>query len=232
MNLKITLILLFLATFTIEIFGQAMEGEWYTPLRNKLLHISVSKDSINFRKCSFDITMQDYGYVDMAFKVEKVVHSIYIVTSKEDTVKTYYLFQFQLKDGRSCMNIESANNKYTSINDAENAITNFTTQKMYVTLLNKIEIDKIRQSMAIEKMTSKDFNKYASKIIEVDSLNRQYLKKKFKFTYLYSESTGRILLYETGFNSLVKGNVVDSMFEKFAENPDTKEIFIKMTERK
>jgi hypothetical protein len=230
MKLK-TILFIFLigTTFSNEIFGQTIEGDWYTPLRNKLLHVTISKDSINFRKCSFDIEMRDYGYVDMAFKVEKVVNNNFIVSGTKDTVPTYYLLNFKLKNCMNLLNIESLSNKFPTLTDAENSIKLIEQQPMNVILMDKSTIDKIRQQKEITTMTSNDFTSYALKIIESDSINTAYRQKKYKLSYLYIESTGSIILSELGFNSLVKGNVFDSMFEKFAENPETKEIFIKMT---
>lgn len=228
-NRTILLILFIGSTFSTVVFGQTTVGDWYTPLRNKLLHITISKDSILFRKCSFDIEMRDYGYVDMAFKIEKSINSNFIVSGTKDTVPTFYLLNFKLKNGKNLLNIESLNNKFPTLTDAENSIKLIEQQPMNVILMNKSTIDKIRQQKEITTMTTNDFKSYALKIIELDSINTTYRQKKYKLSYLYIESTGRIILSELGFNSLVKGNVFDSMFEKFAENPETKEIFIKMT---
>ena len=228
-NRTILLILFIGSTFSTVVFGQTKVGDWYTPLRNKLLHITISKDSILFRKCSFDIEMRDYGYVDMAFKIEKSINSNFIVSGTKDTVPTFYLLNFKLKNGKNLLNIESLNNKFPTLTDAENSIKLIEQQPMNVILMNKSTIDKIRQQKEITTMTTNDFKSYALKIIELDSINTTYRQKKYKLSYLYIESTGRIILSELGFNSLVKGNVFDSMFEKFAENPETKEIFIKMT---
>ena len=230
MKLK-TILFIFLigTTFSNEIFGQSIEGDWYTPLRNKLLHITISKDSILFKKCSFDIEIRDYGYVDMAFKIEKSINNNFIVSGIKDTVPTFYLLGFKFENGRNLLNIQSLNNKFPTLTDAENSITLIEPQSMNVILMDKSTIDKIRQQKDITTMTSNDFKSYALKIIDLDSINASYTQTKYKLSYLYIESTGRIILSELGFNSLVKGNVFDSMFEKFAENPETKDIFLKMT---
>ncbi len=228
-NRTILLILFFGTTFSTVVFGQTTVGDWYTPLRNKLLHITISKDSILFRKCSFDTDMRDYGYVDMAFKIEKSIASNFIVSGTKDTVPTFYLLKFKMENGRNLLNVESLNKKFQTLTDAENSIKLIEQQPMNVILLDKSTIDKIRQQKDITTMTSNDFKSYALKIIELDSINATYSKTKYKLSYLYIESTGRIILSELGFNSLVKGNLFDSMFEKFAENPETKEIFIKIT---
>lgn len=228
-NRTILLILFIGSTFSTVVFGQTTEGDWYTPLRNKLLHITISKDSILFRKCSFDIEMRDYGYVDMAFKIEKSINSNFIVSGTKDTVPTFYLLKFKLENGRNLLNIESLNNKFPTVTEAENSIKLLEQQPMNVILMDKSTIDKIRQQKNITTMKSNDFKSYALKIIDLDSINISYSQMKYKLSYLYIESTGRIILSELGFNSLVKGNLFDSMLEKFAENPETKEIFIKMT---
>jgi hypothetical protein len=228
---KLISILLFF-TLTNSIFGQGVEGEWYTPLRNKLLHISISKDSINFRKCSFDKNMVDYGYVDLACKIEKYENEAYIVSSIKDSIKTFSVFYFQLIDNKNYMNIESSDKKFKTISDAENETSNLKKQIIYITLLNNKQLEKIRKQKDIKKMTTIDFKNYASKIILSDSLYRQNITEKFMFSYLYSESTSRILLSEIGINSLVKGNVFDESIFKFADIAETKEIFIKLTERK
>ena len=231
MKLKITLFILLFSILSgvNKIFAQTIEGDWYTPIRNKLLHISISKDSIVFRKCSFDSTMRDYGYIDKAFKVEKVINTIYIVSGIKDTVPTFYLFRFKLEDGKNNMNIESINSQFFTLSDAENLIKVTLQQPLNIILFNKLTIDKIRHSKDVSTMTTNDFKNYAKRIIERDSNNAAYLNKKFKLSYIYSESTARIILSEIGFNSLVKGDIFDSMIEKFAKNPETKDIFIKMS---
>lgn len=228
-NRTILLILCLGSAFSTLVFGQTMRGDWYTPLRNKLLHITISEDSILFRKCSFDIEMRDYGDVDMAFKIEKSIDNNFIVSGTKDTVPTFYLLKFKLENGKNLLNIESLNNKFSTLTDAENSIKLIERQPMNVILMDKSAIDKIRQYKEISTMTSNDFRNYAQKIIELDSINASFSQTKYKLSYLYIESTGRIILSELKFNSLVKGNVFDSMLVKFAENPDTKEIFIKMT---
>lgn len=227
-NRTILLLLFIGSTFSIFVFGQTTEGEWYTPLRNKLLHITISKDSILFRKCSFDIEMRDYGDTDMAFKIEKTMNSNYIVSVTKDSVSTFHLLKFKLENGRNLLNIESLNNKFQTLADAEKSIELIEQQPMNVILMDKSTIDQIRQQKDITTMTSNDFKSYALKIIELDSINANYNKTKYKLSYLYIESIGRIILSELGFNSLVKGNLFDAMFEKFAENAETKEIFFKM----
>ncbi|HEX8017833.1 MAG TPA: hypothetical protein VF465_21585, partial [Flavobacterium sp.] len=102
-NRTILLILFIGSTFSTVVFGQTTVGDWYTPLRNKLLHITISKDSILFRKCSFDIEMRDYGYVDMAFKIEKSINSNFIVSGTKDTVPTFYLLNFKLENGKNLL---------------------------------------------------------------------------------------------------------------------------------
>jgi len=229
-NRTILLILFIGSTFSTVVFGQTTIGDWYTPIRNKLLHITISKDSIIFRKCSFDIEMRDYGYVDMAFKIEKSINRNFIVSGTKDTAPTFYLLNFKLENGRNLLNIESLNNKFPTLTDAENSIKLIEQPPINVILLDKSRIDKIRQQKDITTMTSNDFKSYALKILELDSINASYSQTKYKLSYLYKESTGRIILSELVFNSLVKGNLFDSMLEKFAENPETKEIYIKMTE--
>jgi hypothetical protein len=173
--------------------------------------------------------MRDYGYVDMAFKIEKSIDNNFIVTEPKDSVPTFYLLKFRMENGMNLLNIESLNNKFPTLTDAENSIKLIEQQPMNVVLMNKSTIDKIRQQKEITTMTSNDFKSFALKIIELDSINATYSKTKYKLLYLYRESMGRIVLSGIGFNSLVKGNVFDSMMEKFAENSETKEIFVKMT---
>lgn len=230
MRIRTILLILFICpTYSTVIFGQSTEGDWYTPLRNKLLHLTITKDSVLFRKCSFSIEMQDHSYVDMAFKIEKRVHSNYIVSGTKDTVPTFYLVKLKPENGKNLLNIESLNNKFPTLTDAENSIALIEQQQMHVILMDKSTIDKIRQQKEISNMTSNVFRSYAIKIIESDSIQATCNQTKYKLSYLYAESTGRIILSELGFNALVQGYLFDSMLEKFAENPETQDIFIKMT---
>lgn len=230
MSIRIFILLIFVgSTFSTSIFGQTIQGDWYTPLRNKLLHLTISNDSILFRKCSFDIEMREYDYVAMAYKIEKKVNNHFVVLETKDSVISYYLLSFKLENGKNLLNIESLNNKFPTLADAENSIQLIEQQPMNVILFDKSAIDQIRKQKDITAMTSDDFKSFAQKIIELDSINASNSQKKYKLSYLYNESTGRIILSELDFNPLVKGHLFDSMLEKFAENPETKELFIKMT---
>src|SRR4030095_11425001 len=230
MKFKLLLILVFLVSIASnELFAQTITGDWYTPLRNKLFHLTISKDSVILRKSGFEIEMQDYGYVDMAFKVEKVVNHNYIVSGIKDSVLSFYLLNFQLEKGKYNLNIESLNNKFLTLAEAENSLSAFGQSPLNITLIDKSTIDKIRHQRDISTMTTNDFKGFALKVIEHDSITASFSKQKYKLSYLYGESAGRIILSESGFNSLVKGNVFDDMLKKFAEDPETKEIFLKMT---
>lgn len=230
MKLKILFFLLLIsATFSNEIFAQTTQEDWYTPLRNKLLHITISKDSITFRKCSFDVEMKDYGYVFMGFKIEKKVNNNYIISETKDKISTIYLMIFKLENDRVNLNIESLNTSFLSVADAENAIKTFELNSLNITLIDKPTIDKIRQQADINTMTPNEFKNCALKIIELDSKNSAYLKRKYKLTSLYIDSTLRLIVSDLGFNGLAGGNKFDTMLEKFSENPETKELFLKMT---
>lgn len=223
------LVLLIGSSITSELQAQTVEGDWYTPLRNKLKLVTISKDSILFRKCSFD-SLRDYAYVDMAFKIERKIKTTYIVSSVKDTIPTYYLFSF-IPDhavDKNYMNIESFTSKYPTPGDAEKAITEFENNPLKITFLTQKEIDKIRKKQALSSMSTTDFKKFAAKIMQVDSMNAQYAQKKYAFAYLYSESSTRLLLAELGFNTLVKGDQFDAMFDTFYENLETQQILIKM----
>jgi len=230
MKLKRFLMLLltgFICTQKLQ--AQTVEGDWYTPLRNKLKHVTISKDSIVFRKCSFD-SLRDYGYPDMAFKIERKIKTTYIVSSVTDTVRAYYLFSFITDNAgdKNYMNIESFTNQFSTIRDAEKTITEFENNPLKITFLTKQEMDTIRKKKPISSMTTIDFKNFAAKTMHVDSMNAEYTQKKYKFAYLYSESSSRLLLAELGFNSLVKGDQFDAMYDTFYENPETREILIKM----
>lgn len=173
--------------------------------------------------------MREYDYVAMAYKIEKKVNNHFVVLETKDSVISYYLLSFKLENGKNLLNIESLNNKFPTLADAENSIQLIEQQPMNVTLLDKSAIDQIRKQKDITAMKSDDFKSFAQKIIELDSINASNSQKKYKLSYLYNESTGRIILSELDFNPLVKGHLFDSMLEKFAENPETKELFIKMT---
>ncbi|HSY62328.1 MAG TPA: hypothetical protein VK796_10650 [Cytophaga sp.] len=224
-------LILLLAGFlsSTDLFAQIAEGNWYTPIRNKLLHIVISTDSIVFRKCSFD-SLRDYGYADMSFKIERKVKTTYIVSSIKDTLPVYYLFSFipDHTSNKNYMSIESFNNKFPTITDAEKSISEIEKQPLKIAFLTKKEIDTIREGKNISSMTTTDFKNYATRIIQTDSVNAQYSNKKYKLSYLYSESGAKLILAELGFNPLVKGDQFDALFDKFYQDPETQQILIKM----
>lgn len=217
------------AAFLSTASAQTQEGDWYTPIRHQLLLVTISADSVIFKKGDFDAPLRDYEYTLTPFKIEKKANGTFIVSAIKDSVLVYCWLSFRLSNGRNYLNIESLSKRFSTLADAENALSQLDGQPMEIVLLTKPAIDKVRQQKDIARMKPKDFINYAQKIMELDSGNAARPKKKYKLSYLYAESTGRVILADMGFNSLVKGNVFDAMVAKFAEEPATKEVFIKMT---
>lgn len=225
--------LLFGWCVTNGLYAQIAEGNWYTPLDNKLLQLVISKDSILFRKCSFDVEMKEYGDADLALKIEKLNNGNFIVSQTKEATQTFYLFFPAFKGDQLQGNIESLNSKFPTPAEAENALQSTEKPPMDIVFLNRATIDKIRQQKPIETMTAADFKNYAQRIIYLDASTAvAFRNKKCKLNYVYMESTGKILLSELGFNSLVKGDAFDTMWKRFTKDPETQEIFTKMTRRK
>jgi len=227
--LKITLIgACICSVFGNELNAQTVAGEWYTPLLNKLLHLTISQDSIAFRKCSFGIEMQDYGYVDRGFKIEKMMEDYFVVSNSMDTIPAFYWMNFSLADGKNNLNVESLNTSFSSIMEVEQAIKLNVLEPISIVLLDKTALAKIREEHDIASMTVDDFKHFALKLMALDDNNDKQQDQKFILSYLNVESTGRIVLADLGFNALVKGNEMDAMFDKFSEHPETEALFIKM----
>ena len=112
--------------------------------------------------------------------------------------------------------------------EVEQAIKLNVLEPISIVLLDKTALAKIREQHDIASMTVDDFKHFALKLMALDDNNDKQQDQKFILSYLYVESTGRIVLSDLGFNALVKGNVLDAMFEKFAEHPETEALFIKM----
>ncbi|MBL4578515.1 MAG: hypothetical protein COA57_09960 [Flavobacteriales bacterium] len=238
-NYKILFVVfLFLTIVTNPALSQNNEGSWYTLLRNKLLKITITQDSIFLTKVRFENPEQDYGYNSFSSKIEKTIttntNTCFILSSKKDSTVTFNIFYFNLIDAKAqiSMHVESMNNDYSSINEAENAVPHFSDQQLKITFLLLQKIEKIKLGKLISSMTVEEFNRYANKIIENDSINQIYYGQKYKLGYLYGESTSRIILADLGINSLVKGNVHDKMLSFFAENEETKDLFLEMSGRK
>lgn len=232
MRRRLFLIVILLNGLTNQLFAQTAEGDWYTPIRNKLIRVTISADSIVIRKCNFE-SIKDHGYIAMSYSIKKKIGSTYIVSDAQDTLLRYQLFGFttdSMHSDKLYMNAESINTNFATRSDAEKAIPEFEKQHFKIMLFTKQGIDNMRKGKDIETMTAADFNRYASKIIAADSANAAYLNKIYELSYLYGESSARILLAECGVNPLVKGNRFDDMIEKFYNNPETKDIVMRMVQ--
>ncbi len=214
--------LFFVLIITNKANAQSIEGNWYTPIRNKLLHLIITKDSILLRKCSFDTSMQDYGYLESGYHIEKKIKNAFIVKNIKDSMTNFYLVTFKSENEKNLMNIQSFSDTFSTIAEAEKAIDTFQKNPLSVTFLNKENINKIRSKKPIETITLEEFKTHIINLIALDSTNKTYAKKKFKFNYLYIESTERIMYSELGFNSLVKGFVIDAIFRKYYEFSEIK----------
>lgn len=228
------LIFLFLTTASSPVLSQN-EGVWHTPLRNKLLKIIIAKDSIFMTKCSFENPKEDFGYNSYSGKIEQTIttnsSTCFILSSKKDSTDIYNVFYFNLIDPKTqiSMHIESMNINYISLNEAKNAVPEFSDQHLKIIFMNIQTIEKIKLGNSISSMAAEEFNHFANKIIENDSINQVYYGNNYKLGYLYGESTSRIILADLGINSLVKGNVYDNMLFTFAKNEKTKDLFLKMS---
>ncbi len=231
-------VFLFVTSIASPALSQNNEVCWYTPIRNKLVKITITQDSIFFTKVRFENPERDYGYHSTLSKIEKAIttdtSTCYILSSTKDSTVIFNIFYFNLIKSKAqlLIHVESMNIDYGSIKEAENAIPEFSMPQLKITLMQLQQIEEIKQGKPISSMTTELFNRYAKKIIKNDSINQVYYEHNYKLGYLYVESTSRILLADLGINSLVKGNIYDKMLFSFAEKEETKELYLKLIGRK
>lgn len=223
------LISLFLFTIT-AVSAQDVEGDWYTPIRNKLINVNISKDSVIIRKCDFDLN--SYEFREVSARIVKKAENIYIVSADRDGEEMFWLFGFRRIAGNNMMNAASFDKKYVSLEEAEKDINVFREVNVEITLLDKAAISKIKKKRDINTMTADDFKKFATKIIAIDTANAAFYAKKYKLAYLYGESIARIALSEIGINCLIKGNSFTSVMSKFGQDPETKDLFDELAQPK
>ncbi len=228
MKIKLLALLVFCVISGVKTLAQSIEGNWYTPLPNKLLHIVISKDSIVFRKCSFD-DMKDYGYADVAFRIAKTVDNTYIVSEKKKNgQEIFYLFGVALENERCLINMASMSDEFLTFAEAEDHYDVLKGHSRNIVLVAKTEVETIKKQRAITTMTTEDFKKFANAMIGLDAANIDVAEKKYKLSYLYRQSILRILLADIGFDPFVATKGFDTLWE-FAENPETKDLFAKMS---
>ena len=221
-------ILLIIVLANLNLNAQEKKGTWYTPLRNKLLCMIVTSDSILLKKCDFEKNSKKYNY-QMPYKIEKQVNDAFIVSISKDNNTTYNLFYIQFgTDGKCLLNIESLNRNYQSVAEAEAGIQNTVLPGLNITFLNDSKLDELRKLKNITNVSAADFNKYGKKIIDYDMQTMMYSGNQYRLTHLFRESSARMLLVEAGINPLVKGKAYDDMIAKFAEIPETKDIYNQM----
>lgn len=206
------------------VVGQKINQTWYTPIRNNLLQIIITDDSILFGKNNFDLRLKEFR-MDLRFKIEKTNLNHFLVSEYIDSTKKYSIIGYKQDPNKLLLNINSLNEKYSSLLEAEKQIETFKEYPIYVQFIDSTSIAEIRKKENLESMTINDFKNYANKIIAVDSSISKIKKRKYRLAYLYKESINRLIVSECGYNSLVKGIKFDSIILKFADLPETKEIF-------
>lgn len=221
-------ILLIIVLANLNLSAQEKQGTWYTPLRNKLLCITIKTDSVILQKSDFGKNTRKYNYL-MPYKIEKRVNGAFIISSTKEKNTTYNLFFIKSgDDGKWLLNIESLNKNYQSVAEAETGIQNTALPELYISFLNESKIDDLRKLKNISNISADDFNKYGKKIIEYDMQTMIYSGNQYRLTHLFRESSAKLLLAEAGINPLVKGKDYDEMITKFSENTQTKETYNQM----
>ena len=213
-----------------SVYGQETNRNWYAPVRNNLVKIIITEDSIHIGKINFDITSKEFS-LDMSFKIEKKISNHFFVSEFIDSIKKYSIFSFKHENKSLYLNINSLNEKYNLLSETEKRIDTFAIDPLYVLFKDSISIVEIRKKKNMKSMTSKDFITYANKIIQIDSSISKLKKRQYRLAYLYRESTNKFVVSDCGFNSLVKGNKFDSIIYKFGDLVETKELFERMVKR-
>lgn len=214
---------------------EAVFGNWYTPVGNKLLKIKISKDSLVIEKQSFDLKIKDTYKDSGKLKVEKVIvaneNDCFIVSEKKDAIVLYKLFAFKVSKPKKEMKmaVESYDKPYKSVVEAEGAIKEGEFSGNEITLLSENQILEIQKLKDISKMTTTAFNLFAEECIKRRAEISQKLKgQNFKLNSVFLESTTKLIFVTLGYNPLVKKNVFDDLMDGFATNPETKVMFEKL----
>lgn len=224
-------------------FGQnTINGEWYTPVRNKLLKVTIKEDSLYLTKQKFDLNEKSDYLHEGLFKIEKKTINgeiISFILSESRFIdpdlgdkptktgkQTFYkiaTFRWDANSKKNTMAIFSFNSDFDSKESAEESLKSIPDNFIGINLYDKSGIETASRKKEVQSMTADDLKNYLKEAIQFAKDAKNNLPK-YKLNYVFRESAGRELVSKAGFNPFYKGREMELIFAKYSEDPEVKKL--------
>lgn len=237
MTRLIFLITTLLATALTAKCQNSLQGKWYWFSRNAVIQLNITKDSLISQQLNWDLTPQDPDRKPKIQIIDNQVvanENIYLYFTKfKDSLKRISISTLKIiRPEKEIMSaINATDSLFTDTSDVRQYILKDVNKKYGFPFLSESEIQRLQKQKSVDKMTVKDFKLYADKLLivrtEIDNLSQLPNSPKDGLVY-YSYSMIRIIIGELGYNPLVKTSELETVLQRFKNDPQTKEIYDKV----
>jgi hypothetical protein len=213
------------------------QGKWYLFSRNRMVEITITKDSMIDRQLNWDLSPRDPDRAPGIQRIGKQVtahQNIYLYTSnsKDSTGQTGLTTIKVIAPGKEIILAVNAKEIFADTVKVSQYITNDTGKKFGMPLFSAAEIKRMQDQKNISQMTAKDFTRYVEKILqfrkEVDSLSKIEPDVQANGLLYYSYAMLRIIFAQIGYNPLINNTDLDTFIIRFKNDPETKDICNKL----
>lgn len=209
-----------------------LKGKWYLFSRNRIVQLTITKDSLICQQLNWDLTNRNPGSKKEIQIINEQVSAngnIYLyVTKPQDTLKRISLSTIKIINPQKeiIIAINGTDSSFTDTSLIKQYISKDIDYKYGLPFFSESEIQRLKSQKSIEKMTKQDFGLYVNKVLrfrtELDSLSK--LPNSPNGLLYYGYSMTRIIIGQLGYNPLVTNSEFEMFIRRFQNDPETKAI--------
>jgi hypothetical protein len=236
--LKRNLSLLFIIMFLVlGAKGQTdINGKWYTIARNRVIQITISKDSIVSRQLTWELAPWPNNK-PVTSPIDTIIRAngnlYYCISVKTDSLPWLMPLCYRvLAPGKKIL---SAANHYDSTlfnkkYALEQYIRTDTGKKYGMIYFSETELLRLKALPSIDSIRKEDFKLFCNRVIEFkEELKKLEEKVGYSNDLLYyGYFTIHNIIGEIGYNPLVPNKQFDKMFERFEKDSELKALIDEM----
>jgi hypothetical protein len=221
--------------------AQNLHGKWYMFSRNRLIEFEFLKDKLVSRPLNWNLSLREGKEPDSATILRQVTanENIYLYLRKpNDSTNKIRLITFKTvrADKEMILPINVTEEPFTDTAAVRKYILEDVDKKVGFTLYSYSEIQRLQLLKKVSEMTTDDFKSYVNKVIEARTeINRlsNFPHPPSANSILYaSYSCTRTVFSEIGYNPLVTEEEFEDFFERFQNDPATKDLMERLMHQK
>lgn len=211
-----------------------LEGDWYSINKTGFLRMRIHNDTIESERLSFDLKPKAGGRVPLKSHLEKAAEMnkcIYIFAKQMDTtarIRVTTIINF-VEGKQMDIALNGISKTFSTLEKAEAIIKKDTREKFGYTWYSQEEIERFKKLKPISSMKKAEFVVFIKDLYEERTENVKEVENKF--------GTGGLNIYENqviaqsllkkGFNPINFQDEYDSIFKKFEDEKEVKEVLDK-----